>query len=116
LRLEGLVLQVLELDLHPGMRGVVVVGDLIPDRLLGGVLAHMEDGDGLVGGERRDRQPGPAGGRDGEMTKTHGLLPLGIACPGDCSFSPRYKLNLSRLPGSVKPLLVRPKGNMSDRG
>ena len=49
LRLEGLVLQILELDLHAGMRGVVIVGDLLPNRLLSRVFADMKDGDVRIG-------------------------------------------------------------------
>ena len=72
--LESLVFQILELDVHALVRGVVVRRDLVPERLLARVFADVKNGDGRVG-EGRRCQRGQAGGRDGEMTKIHGSPP-----------------------------------------
>jgi len=76
LRLEGLVLQILELDLHAGMRGVIVLGGLVPNRLLRRVFADMKDGDMplCVGW---GAQGGDAGRKERELAKFHGLPPEG---------------------------------------
>ena len=81
LGLEGFVLQILELDVHAGMRGVVILGDLVPDRFLGGVVANVKDSD-LGIGESRGGQRGEASRSERELAKIHGFPPKGSGLGG----------------------------------
>ena len=74
LRLERLVLEILELDLHPLVLGVVIVGDLVPDRLLRGVVADMKDSD-VRFGVGWGAQSADARRKERELAKFHGLPP-----------------------------------------
>ena len=91
LGLERFVLEIFDLDLHARMRRLVVLGDLVPKRLRGLVLADVKHGDGGVG-EGRGAECGGADGREREMTKAHGFPPR----IRSRQFCPRYKINLSR--------------------
>ena len=97
LGLERFVLKIFDLNLHARMRRLVVLGDLIPERLRVLVLANVEHGDGGVG-EGRGAEGGGAAGREREMTKAHGFPPRNWSR----LFCPRYKINLSRPHEAVK--------------
>ena len=56
--------------------GVVIVGDLVPDRLLGGVVADMKDGD-VRFGVGWGAQSADARRKERELAKFHGLPPEG---------------------------------------
>jgi hypothetical protein len=78
---------------------VVIVGDLIPDSLLGGVIADMKEGD-VRFGVGWGAQSGYARRKERELGEFHGLPPEGHGLAR--FFCPRCELNLSRLWATVK--------------
>jgi hypothetical protein len=63
------------------MLAIVILGDLVPDGLLGGIVADMKDGDVRFGVSGR-RQRGEASRGKRELAKIHGFPPKGSGLGG----------------------------------
>ena len=83
------------------MRGVVVGGNLVPQRLGGCDLVHMQNGDIGVG-ESGNRESENAGGSERIASNVHGFLHEIQVLDDFDFFCPRCELNFPRLPASVK--------------
>ena len=75
LRLERFVLEIFELDFDARVRGVVVGGDLVPQRFGGRDLVDVQDGDVGLGEGRSAAEREHAGGRERKGSERHGFLP-----------------------------------------
>ena len=80
LRLVGLVLEELHLDLDAGMRRFVGAGNLLPDLHLGRIHLDMEPFHGGVGGGGPDGEGQSRGGDQQPFQQSHEVLPS--ACRG----------------------------------